>query len=64
MRALPPKGLTMKSTKELLLEAARCRRLARSTTDEHTAAALRALVDELEILAVERSGKTPDDSMG
>jgi hypothetical protein len=54
----------MKSAKELRLEAARCLRLARITTDEHTAAALRALADELETLAIERSGKPPDDSVG
>jgi hypothetical protein len=64
MRALPPTERMMKSRKELLLEAARCRRLSRGTTDEHTATALSALADELEILAVERSGKTPGDSVG
>jgi hypothetical protein len=63
MRALPPTERMMKSPKELLLEAARCQRLAKGTTDEHTAASLRALADELEILAVEQSGKTPDDSV-
>jgi hypothetical protein len=62
-RALPPTERIMKSPKELLLEAARCRRLAKGTTDEHAAAALRAMADELEILAVERSGRAPEDSV-
>jgi hypothetical protein len=53
----------MKSVKELLLEARRCRQLAKGATDEHTAAALRALADELETLAVEPSGKRRDDSL-
>jgi hypothetical protein len=53
----------MKSAKQLLLEAAKCRRHAQSITDEHAAAALRAMADELEILAVERSGNTPEDGV-
>jgi hypothetical protein len=52
----------MKSVKELLLEAAKCRRLADGTTDAHASVVLHAMAEELEILAAERAAARDENS--